>query len=137
MVAAKFKSTCNGVVVTNTTATTSIAVICASGLTASTCPDNYSYGTCTFAHKLCVTCSGSSTVRIRVQTNGLPLFCPNTPITLSELNIDFEVDFNPDVSINSPLYTPITTSALSSIVCNVNSQSSAPFASNLTALVAI
>ncbi|CAF4448156.1 unnamed protein product [Rotaria socialis] len=98
IVAAKSNSTCNEVVVTSITATTGIAVICTFGFTASTCPDNYFYGTCMFVHKLCVTCSGSSTVRIRVQTN---------------------VDFNPDVSINSPLYTPITTSQFTSGYLNI------------------
>ncbi|CAF1318629.1 unnamed protein product [Rotaria sp. Silwood1] len=87
-------------------------------------------GTCVFQHKLCVTCSGGSTIRIRIQSNGLPQFCPNTPNTVSELNVDFEVNFNPDVNINSPVYSPTTASALSSIVCNINNQASVPSVSN-------
>ncbi|CAF1535037.1 unnamed protein product, partial [Didymodactylos carnosus] len=80
---------------------------------------------------MCVTCSGSTTVRIRVQSNGLPRFCPNAPALFSEQNIDFAVNFNPDVSVNSPNQNPTTASALSSIVCNINIEGSAPSASNL------
>lgn len=127
---ASFSSTCSGVAVANITATTGTSVSCSSGFTSTTCPGTMTGGTCVFAHKLCVTCSGTSTVRIRVQSNGLPRFCPNVPATLTELNYDFEVNFNPDVSVNSPNQSPTTTSAINAIVCNINSQSSVPSASN-------
>jgi hypothetical protein len=129
-VASSFYTTCGGVAVANITATTGTNVSCSSGFTVSTCPGTMYGSTCVFAHKLCVTCSGSSTIRIRVQTNGLPRFCPNVPATVSELNIDFEVNFNPDVSVNSPVQSATTSSGLSSIVCNILDQSAVPSASN-------
>jgi hypothetical protein len=48
-----------------------------------------------------------------------------------EQNIDFEVNFNPTVSVNSPVYSPSTQSQLSTILCNISSQQSAPSTSNL------
>jgi hypothetical protein len=128
--AANFFTTCGGVAVANITATTGTNVSCSSGFTVSTCPGTMNGGTCVFAHKLCVTCSGSSTVRIRVQSNGLPRFCPNVPAPMTEQNIDFQVNFNPDVSVNSPVQSATTSSGLSSIICNINGQSSVPSASN-------
>lgn len=127
---ASFSSTCSGTAVANITATTGTTVSCSSGFTSSTCPGTMSGSTCVFAHKLCVTCSGSSPVRIRVQSNGLPRFCPNVPATMSELNVDFEVNFNPDVSVNSPNQNPSTSSALDAIICSISSQSSVPSGSN-------
>lgn len=128
--AANFYSTCGGVAVASIIASTGTPVSCSSGFTSSSCPDTYSSGVCVFYHKLCVTCSGSSTVQIRVQSNGLPRFCPNAPGTLRETNIDFTVNFNPDVSVNSPNYSPMTSGALSSIVCNIDNQASVPSGSN-------
>ncbi|CAF2953149.1 unnamed protein product [Rotaria sp. Silwood2] len=130
VVAAKFSNTCNGAAVSNIVATTGTNVSCSSGFTSTTCPGQMYGSTCVFQHKLCVTCSGSSTIRIRVQSNGLPRFCPNVPVTMSELNVDFAVNFNPNVDVNSPVYNPTTVSQLSSIVCNINSQTTVPSASN-------
>ena len=129
-VAAKFDTTCGGTAPTSITTTSGINVTCTSGFTASTCPGTYSSSTCIFAHKMCVTCSGTTTIRIRVQTNGLPRYCPNSPNSMVETNIDFTVNFNPDVSINSPVHTPSTASALYGIVCNISSQASVPSGSN-------
>ena len=74
----------------------------------------------------CVTCSGTTTIRVRVQTNGLPRYCPGTPQALVETNIDFSVNFNPDVSISSPVHNPSTQAALYGIVCNISNQASPP-----------
>ncbi|CAF3728718.1 unnamed protein product [Rotaria sp. Silwood1] len=52
-------------------------------------------------------------------------------MAISEQNIDFEVNFNPTVSVNSLNQNAATASELSTIVCNINSQTSAPSASNL------
>lgn len=129
--AAKFSSTCTGgTAVPSIIATTGVSVTCTSGFTSLTCPGTFSSGTCVFYHKLCVTCSGSSPVRIQVQSNGLPRFCPNTPAPISETSIDFTVNFNPDVSINSPVANPQSAAALYSIACITTSQSSVPSASN-------
>ncbi|CAF1361174.1 unnamed protein product, partial [Didymodactylos carnosus] len=131
-VAAHFKTTCGSttVPVANINATTGTNVTCAS-LSGTLCPGTVVFGSCVFQHKLCVTCyTSGSTVKIRVQSNGLPLFCPSIPSgTFSELNVDYEVNFNPDVSVSSPNVNVATRSALSSIVCDINSQSSAPSAS--------
>lgn len=129
-VAAKFKNTCITGPVANIVSTIGTNVSCYSTFTALTCPGTYASGVCNFQHKLCVTCSGSSTVRIRVQTNGLPLFCPNAPAPISELNVDFEVNFNPSVSVNSPVQNPSTASQLNSIVCNISNQATVPSVSN-------
>ncbi|CAF3957813.1 unnamed protein product [Rotaria sordida] len=130
VIAAKFRNTCNGIAVNNITATTGTNVSCSSGFTSTTCPGTMYGSTCVFQHKLCVTCSSSTTIRIRVQSNGPPLFCPNTPATIKELNVDFEVNFNPNVNVNSPVQNPTTSSQLNSIVCNISSQASVPSASN-------
>jgi YHYH protein len=84
-----------------------------------------------FQHKLCVTCSGTSPVRIRVQSNGLPRYCPYSPHLTNVTTMDFTVNFNPDVSINSPVHNPTTAAALNGIVCNV-SQTDVPSGSNYT-----
>ena len=130
--AAKFDTTCNGTAVSSIVATTGINVSCSAAFTSSNCPGTMYGSTCVFQHKLCVTCSNTSPVCIRVQTNGLPRYCPNVPNTLSELSIDFEVNFNPDVSVNSPTQNPSTAAALSSIVCSISNQGSVPTASNYT-----
>ncbi|CAF1240060.1 unnamed protein product [Rotaria sordida] len=129
-VAAKFSNTCNGIAVNSITATTGTNVSCSSGFTSTTCPGTMYGSTCVFQHKLCVTCSGSTTIRIRVQSNGLPRFCPNTPAPIKELNVDFQVNFNPNVNVNSPVQNPTTSSQLDSIVCNISSQASVPSVSN-------
>lgn len=129
-IADKFSNTCGGVAVNNITSTTGTNVSCSSGFTSATCPGIMYGTTCVFQHKLCVTCSGSSPVRIRVQSNGLPRFCPNVPVTMSELNVDFAVNFNPDVNIKSPVHSPVNAEQLNSIVCNTSSQATVPIASN-------
>ena len=48
-----------------------------------------------------------------------------------EQNIDFEVDFNPTVSVNSPKQSASTQSQLDGILCNLASQTAAPSSSNL------
>jgi len=52
--------------------------------------------------------------------------------TISEQNLDFEVNFNPTVNVNSPPYSPTTQSQLDNIVCNITDEESAPSTSNLT-----
>jgi hypothetical protein len=51
-------------------------------------------------------------------------------ILISELNIDFEMDFNPGVNVNAPIHAPTDQGALSSIVCNIRNQMTAPSTSN-------
>ncbi|CAF3679560.1 unnamed protein product [Rotaria sp. Silwood1] len=129
-VAAKFDTTCGGIAASSVTAMTGVNVTCSSGFTSTTCPGTYSGSVCVFSHKLCVTCSGSSPVTIRVQSNGLPRYCPNVPVTLVGTTIDFTVNFNPDVNINSPVHNPSSASALYGIVCNISSQMTVPSVSN-------
>jgi hypothetical protein len=54
-----------------------------------------------------------------------------TGVAVSEQNIDFEVNFNPTVSVNSPVHSPTTQSELYSIVCDITNQKSVPSSSNL------
>jgi hypothetical protein len=53
---------------------------------------------------------------------------------IAERNIDFEVNFNPDVSVNAPNQAPSTLSALNSIVCNLSSQINVPASSAYSAV---
>ena len=130
--AANFDNTCTGgVAASSVSVLTGVNVVCTTGFTNSTCPGTYySNGSCIFSHKLCVTCTGSSTIRIRVQSNGLPRYCPNVPVTLSATTIDFSVNYNPDVSVNSPNHNPQSQAALYGVVCNISNQASAPSGSN-------
>ena len=66
------------------------------------------------------------------ESNGLPKFCPNSPASISEQNIDFAVNFNPTVSINSLNQNLTTSAALNNVVCNIQNQVTALSASNLT-----
>lgn len=130
-VASQFRTTVSNGPVANITATTGINVTCPQ-LTGVSCPGSTASGVCIFQQKLCVTCINSSPVRIRIQSNGLPRRCTTVPTgaAISEVNIDFEVNFNPDVSINSPNQSPSTAGQLSNILCNISSASSVPSPSN-------
>ena len=131
-VAARFATTVSNGPVTNITATTGVNVSCPQ-LSSVSCPGSMIDGVCVFQQKLCVTCiNGSSgVVRIRVQSNGLPRRCFEVPMTVavSERNVDFEVNFNPDVSVNSPNQAPTSATALSSLACNISNQATVPAAS--------
>lgn len=56
-----------------------------------------------------------------------------TTAAVKEHNIDFEVNFNPKVSVNSPLHSPTTASQLNGIVCNISNQVTPPSSSNYVA----
>ena len=127
-VAARFMTTINSTAV-NITATTGITVTCsASGII---CPGNTTNGVCVWQRKLSAVCrSLGGVTKIRIQTNGLPPRCASVPMgTFSELNVDFEVNFNPDVSINSLNQNLSTQSALSQTVCTLTNQQNVPSAS--------
>lgn len=133
--AAKFRTTCNSSVpVSNLSATLGAYVTCSS-LSGLACPASIISGSCVLQHKLCVRCYtiNSSTEKIRVQTNGLPPFCstiPSANITFIELDVDFEVNFNPDVSVNSPNVNVTTQSAINTAVCNLTCLTRVPAWSN-------
>ncbi|UJR25030.1 hypothetical protein I4U23_006390 [Adineta vaga] len=130
-IAANFATTVTGPV-SNITTTTGVTVTC-SQLSTTSCPGTMVNGICNWQRKLAVTCIDGSTVRIRVQSNGLPGRCANVPsvTSIKEQSIDFEVNFNPTVSVKSPLYTPTTQTQLDNIICNITNQYSAPAASSL------
>lgn len=133
-IAAKFNNTCD----TSQGAATSVSAMSGTQvsctLSSSTaCPGTYSSGVCTFNHKLCVTCSNSTgTTRIRVQSNGLSPRCYNTPAAVTEMNFDFETNFNPAVSSSTQLQSPTTQSEVNAIVCNIQQHASVPSASSFT-----
>ena len=130
-VAANFHTTVSGPV-SNITSTTGTNVTC-SMLRGNACPGSTASGSCVFQHKLAVSCNMSgSIVKIRVQSNGLPLYCPSVPssVTITETNIDFEVNFNPDVDVNSPIQTATTSSDLSNILCNIQQTATPPSGSS-------
>ena len=128
-VAARFATTVSNGPVANIVATTGVNVTCPQVSNAS-CPGSMVNGVCVFQQKLCITCINGSAgvVRIRVQSNGLPRRCFEVPMTaaVSERNVDFEVNFNPDVNRSSPNQAPTSAAALSSLICNISSQTSVP-----------
>lgn len=75
--------------------------------------------TCTWFRRLCVTCRLiKNETYIRVQTNGLPNHCYNSPtFTLNNQTIDFEVKFNWKVG-NTTYNTPNGQDTVNSLVCN-------------------
>ena len=96
------------------------------------CPGiNTTNGVCSWQRKLSVVCrNASGVIKMRVQSNGLPPRCASVPMgSFSELNVDFEVNFNPDVSINSLNQNLTTQSALSQLVCTLTNQANVPTAS--------
>ena len=115
VVASAFRSTIN-YTATNIISTTGINV---------TCPDS---GVCIWQRKLSAVCrNASGIIKIRIQTNNLPPRCAKVPFgPFSEQNIDFEVNFNPDVSINSLNSNLNTSSSLSQTLCTPTSVSSVP-----------
>ncbi len=132
-VASKFATTTSNGPVSNITATTGITVSC-SQVASSQCPGTVVNGICTWQRKLAITCLNGSTVRIRVQSNGLPGRCVYIGVgAMTEQNIDFEVNFNPSVSVNSPNHVATTQSALSTIVCDIMNQATVPSGSNFVA----
>ena len=130
-IAAQFATTVSNGPVADIRNTTGVNVTCPE-LSAVSCPGIMVNGVCAFQQKLCITCINSSPVRIRVQSNGLPRRCSLVPPTaqIVELNIDFEVNFNPDVSVNSPIQSPLTAAAVSSLICDLTTHSNVPSASN-------
>ncbi|CAF3715558.1 unnamed protein product [Rotaria sp. Silwood1] len=136
-VATQFANTVSNGPVTNIMNTTGVNVTCPQISNAS-CPGSMINGVCVWQQKLCVTCINGSTVRIRVQSNGLPRRCTILPTdaVFAERNIDFEVNFNPDVSVNSPNHAPSTAAALNNILCNISNHMSVPSTSAYTRLPA-
>jgi hypothetical protein len=126
-IAAHFATTVLNGPVADIRNTTGVNVTCPQ-LTGVSCPGSIINGVCVFQQKLCITCINSSPVRIRVQSNDLPrrcMFVLNNTL-LAERNIDFEVNFNPDVSVNSPNQSPSSAAALSNLICNITSESTVP-----------
>ena len=134
-VATKFSTTVPNGPVSNILNTTGVNVTCTQ-LANTSCPGVFTNGTCTWQQKLCITCINGSTVRIHVQSNGLPRRCMLVPsfASIAERNIDFEVNFNPDVSVNAPNQAPSTLSALNNIVCNISNQITVPASSAYAAI---
>ena len=127
-VASQFRTTIN-YTATNITGTTGVNVTCSTpGIL---CPGQNISGICVWQRKLSVVCrNASGTIKIRIQTNGLPPRCANVPQgTFLELNVDFEVNFNPDVSINSLNKNLSTLSSLSQTICTLSYSSTVPSAS--------
>ena len=127
-VATQFRTTIN-YTATNITGTTGINVTCSDSSVY--CPGSNISGVCVWQRKLSAVCrSASGVIKIRIQTNNLPPRCAAVPFgPFTELNIDFEVNFNPDVSINSLNSNLSTVSSLSQALCILTSVSSVPSAS--------
>ena len=79
--AATFANTCTAAAA-STSAVTGASFSCAVGTNMCTNQAATSSSTCTFTRRLCVTCATvNSVVQIRVQTNGLPNHCFQSPGT--------------------------------------------------------
>lgn len=76
-------------------------------------------GACTWTRRLCVSChDDAGTVRIRVQTNGLPDVCYSSPHEpLQPLDIDFEVEF--DAAQGDALHQPETLAEVDDLLCDL------------------
>jgi hypothetical protein len=96
---------------------TSAAVTCSNDY--DLCAGTESNGSCTWDRKLCVTCrDDSGTIKIRVQTNGLPNHCyKNSRIAPVELTVDFEVNWLSTASENEES-SPTTQTALNALLCD-------------------
>lgn len=83
------------------------------------CAGTESGSNCTWNRKLCVSCrDASGTVKIRVQTNGLPSHCYKTPQTApAELTVDWEVDWLSAAGAN-PASAPADQNALNALMCD-------------------
>lgn len=127
-VASAFRTTIN-YSATNITGTTGVNVTCSD--TSVVCPGRNISGVCVWQRKLSVVCrNASGIIKIRIQTNGLPPRCASVPSgSFNELNVDFEVNFNPDVSINSLNRNFSSVSSLSQTICTLTSSSTVPSAS--------
>ncbi|CAF1140539.1 unnamed protein product [Adineta ricciae] len=127
-VVSSFRTTIN-YTASNITATTGVNVTCSqSGMV---CPGQTINGVCVWKRKLSVVCrNASGIIKIRIQTNGLPPRCAAVPMgTFAELNVDFEVNFNPSVSVKSLNQNFSSISTLSQAICTLTSVSTVPTAS--------
>jgi len=127
-VAAAFRSTIS-YTATNITATTGVNVTCSA--TGVVCPGQTINGVCVWQRKLSAVCrNASGIIKIRIQTNGLPPRCASVPQgSFSELNVDFETNFNPDVSNNVLNENLNTVSLLSQTICVLTVTKTIPSAS--------
>ncbi|CDW91050.1 UNKNOWN [Stylonychia lemnae] len=87
--------------------------------------------------KLCATCSSENDqVIIRIQSNGLPNHCvywgDDTGVSA---NIDFKVNWNKKMSINSTNYSPATQTDLDTLICKANWPSVLPEYSQFTNMI--
>jgi hypothetical protein len=114
----------------NITATTGVNVTCSE--TGVYCPGQNISGVCVWQRKLSAVCrNASGVIKIRIQTNGLPPRCAFVPTSgpFVELDVDFEVNFNPDVNVNSPNQDFTSVSSLSQYMCTLTYPMTVPSAS--------
>ena len=132
-VAAKFKNTCD----TSAGALANVAGHAGTPVTcdgvAVSCAGTFDTSTqkCTWNRKMCATCTEvNGVVRIRVQSNGLPLSCYASPrVKPVDQDNDFEVNFNPPAVQQ---VSPETQSEVNDQVCDIQAHSTVPSASHFT-----
>ena len=85
------------------------------------CSDTNYSGVCVWQRKLSAVCRNARSItKIRIQTNGLSPRCASVPQgSFVELNVDFEVNFNPAVNVNSSNQNFTSVSALSQFMCSL------------------
>ena len=114
----------------NIVGTTGVNVTCSA--TGVVCPGTTYGGVCVWQRKLSAVCrSANGIIKIRIQTNGLPPRCASVPQgTFVELNVDFEVNFNPDVSSLTSLNQNLNSvSSISQYMCTLTYPQTVPSAS--------
>ena len=132
-VAAKFKNTCD----TSAGALANVAGHAGTPVTcdgvAVSCAGTFDTSTqkCTWNRKMCATCTEvNGVVRIRVQSNGLPLSCYASPrVKPLDQDNDFEVDFNPPAVQQ---VSPETQSEVNDQVCDIQAHRDVPAESKFT-----
>uniref|UniRef100_A0A7S1G3J0 YHYH domain-containing protein n=1 Tax=Bicosoecida sp. CB-2014 TaxID=1486930 RepID=A0A7S1G3J0_9STRA len=120
--AAQFRNTCPGAPVS---AAVSVADMTGTQVTCSgvgECPVGGVVGddgSCSWWRRLCVTCrDDAGTVRVRVQSNGLPDHCFGSPHQApAPLDIDYEVEFDADV--DDPAHAPTTGAEIDALLCDL------------------
>jgi hypothetical protein len=127
-VASQFLTTIN-YTATNITGTTGVNVTCSA--TGVYCPGQNISGVCVWQRKLSAVCrNANGVIKIRIQTNGLPPRCASVPMgPFAELDVDFEVNFNPAVSVNSLNQDFTSVSSLSQYMCTLTYPQTVPSAS--------
>ncbi len=140
-IAKKFANTCsmdgsgNPTVAASVAALSSSNKVCTNVGSCSTSDSAFSgsASSCTAAYKLCVSCrDDAGTVKIRVQSNGVPAICFSSPSAISSFGYDYESIFNPAMDEANPIVSLTTQAEVNSKLCNIQANQNVPSSSGFT-----